>query len=192
MRTHPNHWYTNGKAVTRWHSCQAWRLVNSISSVCHNGITLIQDVKVYMEHFYQSLQTETTFCNYIKKKLGDFSVLKVSFNMHRLSGYFLIQVKTNLKKKCKIQNIICNILGLRSMYFDCRPVMGLVLDSSRGDQWSSGSGHNNCLDSVYDQSRLEDRFAESALRHGIGLVSADELFLLHRNVVGICWRSFLY
>lgn len=34
--------------------------------------------------------------------LGDFSVLQVSFNMQRLSGYFLIQVSSKRKTKLRL------------------------------------------------------------------------------------------
>lgn len=88
MPTHHNRLFTNGKAATQSHLCPEWRWVSLIWLAFHNGILRSPGVKVY-ELSYISHSNPLSLIFSLK---GEFSVLQVSFNMQRLSGYFLIQV----------------------------------------------------------------------------------------------------
>lgn len=78
------------------------------------------------------------------------------------------------------------------MYFDRRAFVGVVLDSPRGNQRPRRPGYNDRPNVVHDQPRLTQRFAQSTVRNGIGLVPVDELFLLHCHALGICRSALFY
>ena len=69
------------------------------------------------------------------RREGEFSVLQVSFNLQRHTGYFLIQANItnpfNLSKSSIINNyqISSSIPGLRSLCSNRRSKLGFILDS---------------------------------------------------------------
>lgn len=79
-----------------------------------------------------------------RRREGEFSVVQVSFNLQRHTGYFLIQVNNLLKNfffsiTCKSNVLLVEIQGLCPLYFDRGVIVGLILDSPWGYQWSCWS-----------------------------------------------------
>lgn len=67
-----------------------------------------------------------------KRREGEFSVVRVNFNLQRHTGYFLIQVNRVLRILCYQYHSLKTISfpGVCTMYTDCCAVLGFILDPS--------------------------------------------------------------
>lgn len=107
--------YTNQQLVYEWQNHD-----DAVSFV--PGMTLNQfDLISMMHRNFTSTRRE-----------GDFSVLHVAFNLKRHTGYFLIQVRAGLSLSSFLSYAYS--AGLCALHPHCGAVLGLLLDTPRGDQ----------------------------------------------------------
>ncbi|ENN83250.1 hypothetical protein YQE_00390, partial [Dendroctonus ponderosae] len=158
--------YTSRDLVYQW---QSKRSVNFVA-----GMTLSQfDLMSYPSRNF-------TF----KRREGEFSVLEVSFNLQRHTGYFLIQVY--------VPCILIVVLSWVSFWIhreatSDRVGLGENNLSSATSRWLASNifRHHHRAHSINNQSGFPDGFTESSLCYSSGLVPPHELPLLHCHFIGV-------
>lgn len=149
-----------------------------------DSVTFVPGMTLSQFDLMGSPQKNLTF----ERRNEEYSILQVSFNLQRNTGYFVIQVY--------VPCVLIVVLSWVSFWIHREATsdrVGLGKKSVNLDtHLFSAFRDYHRFDSFDHQFGFSDGFTKSSVCYCVGLVFAHELFLLHCYAVGVRWSALFY